>query len=55
MNAFNRAMIEDMARRWGAQVDYVPDSILNAVGPRGERTGRPGGRRHAALGWGGSH
>ncbi|HEX3050317.1 MAG TPA: transporter substrate-binding domain-containing protein [Aggregatilineaceae bacterium] len=31
MDNFNRALIEDMARRWGAQLEYVPNSVLNAV------------------------
>jgi ABC-type amino acid transport substrate-binding protein len=30
-NALNRALIEDMARRWGVQVQYIPNSALNAV------------------------
>ncbi|MBN1563816.1 MAG: transporter substrate-binding domain-containing protein [Anaerolineae bacterium] len=30
-NALNQALIEDMARRWGVQVQYVPNSTLNAV------------------------
>lgn len=30
-NALNRAMVEEMARRWGAQIEYVPNSAQNAV------------------------
>ncbi|NLX11522.1 MAG: transporter substrate-binding domain-containing protein [Chloroflexi bacterium] len=31
MNAFNRALLEDMAQRWGAQIEFVPDSVQNPV------------------------
>jgi ABC-type amino acid transport substrate-binding protein len=31
IDALNRAMIEEMARRWNATLDYVPNSALNAV------------------------
>lgn len=27
LEGFNRAMIEEMARRWGAQIEYVPNSF----------------------------
>ncbi len=30
-NALNRAMVEEMARRWGTQIEYVPNSAQNAV------------------------
>ncbi|HML21686.1 MAG TPA: transporter substrate-binding domain-containing protein [Aggregatilinea sp.] len=30
-NALNKAMVEEMARRWGAQIEYVPNSAQNAV------------------------
>ncbi|MBN1202434.1 MAG: transporter substrate-binding domain-containing protein [Anaerolineae bacterium] len=30
-NALNQALIEEMARRWNARVNFVPDSALNAV------------------------
>lgn len=29
MNAFNRALVEEMARRWGVPVAYVPDSVAD--------------------------
>jgi ABC-type amino acid transport substrate-binding protein len=31
INALNQALVEDMARRWGVQIQMVPDSVLNAV------------------------
>lgn len=31
MNALNRALVEEMARRWGVQVEYLPDSAQNAA------------------------
>lgn len=31
INAFNQALVEEMARRWGAAVEYVPNSTLNAL------------------------
>jgi ABC-type amino acid transport substrate-binding protein len=30
-NALNRAMIDDMGRRWNVPIEYVPNSALNAV------------------------
>ena len=30
-NALNQALVEDMARRWGVQLQYIPNSTLNAV------------------------
>ncbi len=30
-NALNRAMVEEIARRWDARIEYVPNSALNAV------------------------
>lgn len=30
-NGLNRALVEEMARRWGAQIEYVPGSATNAV------------------------
>ncbi|HEX3049387.1 MAG TPA: transporter substrate-binding domain-containing protein [Aggregatilineaceae bacterium] len=31
INALNKAMIEEMARRWGAKLEYIPNSYMNAV------------------------
>ena len=31
INALNQALVDEMARRWGVQVQTVPDSVLNAV------------------------
>ncbi|MBI5959266.1 MAG: transporter substrate-binding domain-containing protein, partial [Chloroflexi bacterium] len=31
INTFNQALVEEMARRWGVQAQYVPGSILNPV------------------------
>jgi len=31
VNALNKAMIEEMARRWGAKLEYIPNSYMNAV------------------------
>ncbi|NLF76931.1 MAG: transporter substrate-binding domain-containing protein [Chloroflexi bacterium] len=30
-NALNRAIVEELARRWDAQIEFVPDSAHNAV------------------------
>ena len=31
MDALNRAIIEELARRWNVQVEFVPNSALNAI------------------------
>ena len=31
INALNRAIVEELARRWDAQIEFVPDSAHNAV------------------------
>jgi ABC-type amino acid transport substrate-binding protein len=31
LNALNRAVIEDMASRWGIQAEFIPDSTANAL------------------------